>query len=145
MAVKKEVKVSSIQIPVYRVEVVAINVSGELAPPTQGVYYASTGSSLEFELNIVDESGHIQTQIDNLGLSYPPLKIPMLKIAEGGKGNIVGEVYVNATLEGGVLRGSFSAFPSSGNWQINMDRINDSLKVINANWRIEAENFIFLV
>lgn len=137
--------VSYPDIDTYEVEVVSINVSGELAPPIDGVYYASTGSSLDFELNIINENGDVQSQIDDLGLSYPPLKIPLLKVAEGGKGNVVGEAYINAQLRDGVLTGSFSAFPSSGNWQIDINRVNDALQSIRAKWRVKADKFIFLV
>lgn len=99
-------------------------------------FFVSNGSSIELEMDIEDDEGNLQAQIDGSALGYPPLVLPIVKFAESGF-SVVDEIYFESTIISGKVKAS-GKLPSSGNWKLKTSRVNLSLSSINANWEIKG-------
>ena len=120
----------------------SITINGH--PPTtkQEVYFVDIGDALVLSAYLVNEAGEIQDQIDQTALGYPPvLALPLMKYANGV---VIDEVYFKATIVDGVISSS-GDLPSKGNWKLTTERVNDSLKSIDADWEVSDAGFNFIV
>ena len=59
-------------------------------------------------------------------------------------GVVIDEVYFKATIIDGVISSS-GDLPSKGNWKLTTERVNDSLKSIDADWEVSDAGFNFIV
>ena len=116
--------------------------------PLQGlglVYYASKNAEITIVADVVDNKGGLQEEIDQTELGFPPLlKLPVNKYIGGASGQIVDEVYFNATLREGVLTAT-GEIPTSGDWKLTTDRLNKSIEALNGNFKIQRKDITFLV
>lgn len=108
----------------------------------QSMNFAAIGQSVQVTSDVVNDSGEIQTQLDQTLLGYPPiLALPVNKFADG---KVIDEIYFQTTIVNGVITATGS-FPSGGNWQLLTDRVNKSLEAIKADWAINSVNVSFIV
>jgi hypothetical protein len=128
---------------IYTTENEAITVNGN---PTQGyssVFFGKIGDAVTITMDLVNDSGEKQSQIDQTALCYPPiLALPVVKL--GSETVVIDEIY----FESSVIEGTVTAtgiIPSSGNWQLICKRVNDSLAEIGADWQIKRDNISFRV
>ena len=120
----------------------SVTVNGNATVGFQAVYFGSNGDTVNMSFDLVDDQGTLQTQLDSVALSYPPvLALHVVKIADG---NVVDEVYFATTLIDGVISVTGS-FPASGNWQMLTTRINSSLAEIGASWIIDKPDVTFRI
>lgn len=118
---------------------------GQALPGINNTYYAPVATEISVSADIVNDSGDIQTQLDQTALGYPPvLKMPVVKFAGGINGSIIDEVYFTVTLVEGVLTATGS-LPTSGDWKLLTERLNASLSTIGADWKVDRPNTTFLV
>ena len=109
------------------------------------VYYANKNTDITITADIVDKEGELQTNIDQTLLGFPPLlKLPVNKYIGGESGEVVDEVYFNATLTEGVLTAT-GKIPSSGDWKLTTERLNKSIEAIGGSFKIDRQNITFLV
>ena len=108
-------------------------------------YYAPLSTDISVSAKIVDSQGTIQTQIDQTELGFPSvLKLPVNKYLGGIDGQVIDEVYFNATLTEGVLTAT-GKIPSSGDWKLTTERLNKSIEAIGGSFKIDRQNITFLV
>ena len=118
---------------------------GEPLPGLGEVYYAAKNTEITITAEVVNGDGDIQTQIDQTALAFPPvLKLPVNKYIGGESGQVVDEVYFNATLVGGILTAT-GEIPTSGDWKLTTDRLNKSIEALNGDFKIERKNITFLI
>lgn len=128
----------------YSTQNESLTASGQPLQGLNNTYYAAVGSEIQLQADIVDGQGNVQTQIDQASLGYPPvLKMPVIKFAGGIGGTIIDEVYFTVTLAQGVLTAT-GKLPSSGDWKLLTNRLNQSLLSIGADWKISRNNTTFL-
>jgi len=109
------------------------------------VYYTDANTQVTISADIVDSDGVVQSQIDQTLLGLPPLlKLPVNKYIGGASGQIVDEVYFNATLSSGVLTAT-GIIPSSGDWKLTAERLNKSIQALGQSWQIDRQDITFLV
>lgn len=109
------------------------------------VYYANKNTDIIITADVVDNEGELQINIDQTLLGFPPLlKLPVNKYIGGESGEVVDEVYFNATLTEGVLTAT-GKIPSSGDWKLTTERLNKSIEAIGGSFKIDRQNITFLV
>lgn len=118
---------------------------GEPLPGLGDVYYANKNTEITISAEVVNSDGDIQTQIDQTALAFPPvLKLPVNKYIGGESGQVVDEVYFNATLVEGILTATGQT-PTSGDWKLTTERLNKSIEALNGDFKIERKNITFLI
>lgn len=123
----------------------SITSGGEPLQGQSSIYYAPMDADIVVAAEIVDSEGVVQTQLDQIILGFPPiLKLPINKYIGGRDGQIVDEVYFNATLADGVIT-AVGQIPESGDWKLTTDRLNLSIQAIGGEFKIDREDITFLV
>ena len=118
---------------------------GEALAGLGDVYYAAKNTEITISAEVVNGDGDIQTQIDQTALAFPPiLKLPVNKYIGGESGQVVDEVYFNATLVEGILTAT-GQMPTSGDWKLTTDRLNKSIGALNGDFKIDRKNITFLI
>lgn len=102
-----------------------------------GNYYCEPGQVIQMVGNITDENGQTVESI-NIPVT---LKMPLIRHANGRPTQ--DEIYLNVTLQNGVLTAS-GTIPWSGDWKIIIDRNNEAIQRIGANWKLQHEDITFL-
>ena len=118
---------------------------GEPLPGLGDVYYAAKNTEITISAEVVNNEGELQTQIDQTALAFPPiLKLPVNKYIGGESGQVVDEVYFNATLVEGILTAT-GEIPTSGDWKLTTERLNKSIEAVGGSFKIDRQNITFLV
>ena len=121
---------------VYTIANQVIEVNGNQIQPFAGNYYCQPGDTVQLQGNI-STNGQTVTSI-----TVPvALKLPMVRHANGHP--TTDEIYLNVTLQAGVLTAN-GQIPWSGDWKILIDRNNEALKRIGAQWKLSAQDITFL-
>ena len=102
-----------------------------------GNYYCQPGDSIQLQGNIKDANGDTVTSI-NVPVT---LKMPIVRHANGKPTD--DEEYLNVTLQNGVITATGS-IQRSGDWKILIERNNDAIERIGANWKLKNEDITFL-
>lgn len=119
-----------------------ITINGNAPITKQPVYFVANGDTISIQSDIVDDQGTLQTNIDSVSLSYPPvLVVPIMKFANK---QAIDEVYFQVSIINGVITTS-GTLPSAGNWQMTTARVNEALKAINADWQFGDASTNFIV
>lgn len=122
--------------PVYTITDQVIEVNGNQIQPFAGNFYCQPGDTIQLQGNI-SNNGQTVTAI-----TVPvTLKMPMVRHANGQP--TADEIYLNVSLQSGVLTAS-GQIPWSGDWKILIDRNNEALKRIGAQWKLFAQDITFL-
>lgn len=122
----------------YDLETTITLVGGIPAVTNDNTIFGEPNKIITFRGKIVDETGAVQTQIDQTALGWPPvLKIPVTKYVGGIRGTAVDEVYFNAEIHAGDVIVS-GKVPASGDWKILTSRANKALAVINAGFELSS-------
>jgi hypothetical protein len=110
----------------------SVKVNGEPVQKFAGNYYANSGDTIELSADIVDGAD----------ISAPvTLKMPLVRHANGQPTN--DEIYLNVTLVDGVMTAS-GKIERSGDWKILIERINEALQRIGADWKLQHDDVTFL-
>jgi hypothetical protein len=110
----------------------SVKVNGESVQKFAGNYYANSGDTIELSADIVDGAD----------ISVPvTLKMPLVRHANGQPTN--DEIYLNVTLQSGVMTAS-GKIERSGDWKILIERINEALQRIGADWKLQHDDVTFL-
>jgi hypothetical protein len=111
----------------------SVKVNGESVQKFAGNYYANSGDTIELSADIVDgESINVPVT----------LKMPLVRHANGVPTN--DEIYLNVTLVNCVMTAS-GKIERSGDWKILIERINEALQRIGADWKLQHDDVTFLV
>jgi hypothetical protein len=110
----------------------SVKVNGQTVNTFAGNYYCNSGDTIELSGNISDGED----------ISIPvTLKMPMVRHANGLPTN--DEIYLNTTLANGVMTAT-GKIERSGDWKILIDRVNESLQRIGADWKMDHNDLTFL-
>jgi hypothetical protein len=102
-----------------------------------GNYYCQPGDTIRMQGDITDVNGDIV-----VGINIPTsLKLPLVKHVNGQP--FANEIYLNVTLQNGVITAS-GTIESSGDWKILIDRTNEALARIGAEFQLASDNITFL-
>lgn len=121
---------------VYTLQNESVQVNGQPLQPFAGNYYCNSGDTIQLSGEIVD-NGVIVTSID-----VPvTLKMPLIRHANGQPTQ--DEIYLNVTLTAGVMTAS-GTIERSGDWKLIIERNNEALQRIGANWKLQHNDVTFL-
>lgn len=112
-----------------------IKVGTQLVTKTNGYYRSATSKKTVIKFDI-SANGVKRRDIDQLNLVAP-----LSKFIDGKK---VDEMYLDV----GILQGEFAitgTFSLPGRWVLDFNEVNESLKLINSDWKLSGENITFLV
>lgn len=114
-----------------------ITASGLPVQLFSGNYYCQPGDIVQMQGNVTDSNGNTVTSI-----SVPiTLKMPMVRHANGQP--TTDEIYLNVTLENGVITAT-GKIERSGDWKILIERCNEALRRIGADWKLQHSDITFL-
>lgn len=121
---------------VYTLQNESVQVNGQPLQPFAGNYYCNSGDAIQLSGEIVD-NGVIVTSVD-----VPvTLKMPLIRHANGQPTQ--DEIYLNVTLTAGVMTAS-GVIERSGDWKLIIERNNEALQRIGANWKLQHNDVTFL-
>lgn len=134
---------------VFTLQGITLSAGGKQAIPMQpGLYYAEPGDVITLNANIYAGGEH-QEQLTFLYPEGHPdvgqpsiLKLPLVRHAAGKP--VAEEIYMNATIVGGVLTATGKIPPTGGDWKIIVSRCNDALSVIKAPFKFQTEDVSFI-
>lgn len=121
---------------VYTIGNAVITADGQPLTPFAGNYYCEPGDVIQLVGNITD-SGETVTSI-NVPVT---LKMPLVRHANGQP--TTDEIYLNVTLQNGVITAT-GKIERSGDWKILIERNNEALQRIGAQFRLQAADITFL-
>lgn len=129
-------------IPDYRECYVLSNLTvtsggGDL-PHFAGNYYCEVGDIIQIKGYIVDSQGNPANDID----VSVALKMPVVRHANGVP--TTDEIYMNTTIKAGVITVT-GKIERSGDWKILIERNNEALQRIGAEFKFGADDITFLV
>lgn len=122
---------------IYTIKNKQITAHGASLQLFAGNYYCQPGDSIQMQGDITDANGDIVASI-NIPTS---LKLPLVKHVNGQP--FANEIYLNVTLQNGVITAS-GTIESSGDWKILIDRTNEALARIGAEFQLASDNITFL-
>lgn len=121
---------------VYTMQNASVIINGQPANPFVGNYYCEPNDVVQISGEIVDNGVIVET------ISVPvTLKMPLIRHANGRPTQ--DEIYLNVTLQNGVLTAT-GTIPWSGDWKIIIERNNEAIQRIGANWKLQHEDITFL-
>ncbi|WP_348731842.1 hypothetical protein [Rheinheimera texasensis] len=121
----------------YKIKNQQITANGQPVQFFAGNHYCQPGDTIQMQGEIADDAGNVQTQM-NLPIT---LKMPLIRHANGKPTQ--DEIYLNVTLQDGVLTAT-GTIPWSGDWKIIIERNNEAIQRIGANWKLQHEDITFL-
>lgn len=123
--------------PVYGISDQQVTADGDPLTLFAGNYYCEPSNVVQLVGNIVDSEGNTVTSI-----SVPvTLKMPLVRYANGQP--TTDEIYLNVTLQNGVITAT-GKIERSGDWKILIERNNEALQRIGAQFRLQAADITFL-
>jgi hypothetical protein len=123
--------------PVYTIEDRVITANGQPVQFFSGNHYCQVNDEVQLVGNISDQNGDTVT-----GITVPvTLKMPLVRHANGQP--TTDEIYLNVTLVAGVLTAT-GKIERSGDWKILIDRNNEALQRIGAQFKLAAADITFL-
>jgi hypothetical protein len=123
-------------IPAYTIADQQITANGQTLSAFAGNYYCQPGDTVQLVGNITDD-GDTVTSI-NVPVT---LKMPLVRHANGQPTQ--DEIYLNVTLLNGVITATGN-IERSGDWKILIDRNNEALHRIGAQFKLAAADITFL-
>lgn len=121
---------------VYTLQNESVTINGQPSTPFAGNYYCEPGDTVQLSGEIVDNGVIVES------INIPvTLKMPMIRHANGQPTQE--EIYLNVTLQNGVLSASGS-IPWSGDWKIIIERNNEAIQRIGAEWKLQHADLTFL-
>ncbi len=102
-----------------------------------GNYYCQPGDTVQLQGDITDSSGNTATEI-NLPVT---VKMPLVRHANGQP--TTDEIYLNVALVNGVITAT-GKIERSGDWKILIERNNEALQRIGADFKLVAGDITFL-
>lgn len=121
---------------VYTLKNESVLINGQSATPFAGNYYCEPEDTIQLSGEIVDNGVIVES------ISIPViLKMPMIRHANGQPTQE--EVYLNVTLQNGVLNAS-GKIPWSGDWKLIIERNNEAIQRIGADWKLQHSDITFL-
>lgn len=124
------------EVPTYTIADQVIEVNGNQIQPFAGSYYCQPGDSIKLQGNITDEGKTVTA------ITVPvTLKMPLIRHANSRPTQ--DEIYLNVTLQNGVLT-AIGTIPWSGDWKIIIERNNEAIQRIGANWKLQHADITFL-
>lgn len=121
----------------YTISNQQITADGQPVTFFAGNYYCEPGQVIQMVGNITDANG--QT-VESITIPVT-LKMPLIRHANGRPTQ--DEIYLNVTLQNGVLTAT-GTIPWSGDWKIIIERNNEAIQRIGANWKLQHEDITFL-
>lgn len=121
---------------IYTLQNESVTINGQPATPFAGSYYCEPNDTIQLSGEIVD-NGVI---VDSITIPVT-LKMPVIRHANGQPTQE--EIYLNVTLQNGVLTAS-GAIPWSGDWKIIIERNNEAIQRIGAQWKLQHRDITFL-
>jgi hypothetical protein len=123
--------------PAFTISDQQITADGQPVTFFAGNYYCEPGQVIQMVGNITDADGQTVASI-----TIPvTLKMPLIRHANGRPTQ--DEIYLNVTLQNGVLTAT-GTIPWSGDWKIIIERNNEAIQRIGANWKLQHEDITFL-
>lgn len=123
--------------PVYGISEQQVTADDQPLEPFVGNYYCEPGHAVQLVGNIVDSEGNTVTSI-----SVPvTLKMPLVRHANGQP--TTDEIYLNVTLQDGVITAT-GKIERSGDWKILIERNNEALQRIGAQFKLATADITFL-
>lgn len=114
-----------------------ITAGGQSLTLFAGNYYCEPGDIVQLQGNITDANGETVSSI-----TVPvTLKMPLVRHANGQP--TTDEIYLNVTLTAGVLTAT-GKIERSGDWKILIERNNEALQRIGAQFKLVASDITFL-
>lgn len=121
---------------IYTLQNEAVTINGQPATPFAGNYYCEPEDTIQLSGEIVDNGVIVES------INIPvTLKMPMIRHANGQPTQE--EVYLNVTLQNGVLN-AVGKIPWSGDWKIVIERNNEAIQRIGADWKLQHSDITFL-
>lgn len=121
---------------VYTLKNASVIINGQPVAPFVGNYYCEPNDSIQLSGEIVDNGVTVES------INIPvTLKMPLIRHANGKPTQ--DEIYLNVTLQNGVLTAS-GTIPWSGDWKIIIERNNEAIQRIGANWKLQHADITFL-
>lgn len=117
---------------VYTIANQEISANGNPLQPYAGNYYCEPGDVIQLVGNITDSDGETVTSI-NVPVT---LKMPLVRHANGQP--TTDEIYLNVTLTNGVITAT-GKIERSGDWKILIERNNEALQRIGAQFKLAAD------
>lgn len=122
---------------VYTLQNTSVTVSGQPANQFGGNYYCEPNDTIQLSGEIVDNGVIVES------INIPvTLKMPLIRHANDQPTQ--DEIYLNVTLANGVLTAS-GAITRSGDWRIIIERNNEAIRRIGAEWKLQYTDITFLV
>jgi len=120
----------------YTLQNASVTINGQPATPFAGNYYCEPDDTIQLSGEIVDNGVIVES------INIPvTLKMPMIRHANGQPTQE--EVYLNVTLQNGVLN-AVGKIPWSGDWKIIIERNNEAIQRIGADWKLQHSDITFL-
>lgn len=120
----------------YTLQNESVTINGQPLQPFAGNYYCNSGDTIQLSGEIVD-NGVIVTSID-----VPvTLKMPLIRHANGNPTQ--DEIYLSVNLQEGIMTAS-GIIERSGDWKLIIERNNEALQRIGANWKLQHNDVTFL-
>jgi hypothetical protein len=127
--------IQSYQPTFYSIIDESVSVNGLVVSKYAGNYYCNTGDMVQLQ-------GTLSNGSDTPDITVPvTLKMPLVRHANGVPTN--DEIYLNVTLVNGVMTAS-GKIERSGDWKILIERINEALQRIGADWKLQHDDVTFL-
>lgn len=121
---------------IYTLQNESVTINGQTATPFAGNYYCEPDDTIQLSGEIVDNGVIVQS------INIPvTLKMPMIRHANGQPTQE--EVYLNVTLQNGVFN-AVGKIPWSGDWKIIIERNNEAIQRIGADWKLQHSDITFL-
>lgn len=121
---------------VYTLQNESVTINGQPATPFAGNYYCEPDDTIQLQGEIVDNGVIVES------INIPvTLKMPMIRHANGQPTQE--EIYLNVTLQNGVLN-AVGKIPWSGDWKILIERNNEAIQRIGADWKLQHSDITFL-
>lgn len=124
------------KVTVYTLQNASVTINGQQVDPFAGNYYCEPNDTIQLSGEIVVNGVIVES------ISIPiTLKMPLIRHANGQPTQ--DEIYLNVTLQNGVLTAS-GTIPWSGDWKIIIERNNEAIQRIGANWKLQHADITFL-
>jgi hypothetical protein len=121
---------------IYTLQNESVTINGQPASPFAGNYYCEPGDTIQLSGEIVDNGVIVES------INIPvTLKMPLIRHANGKPTQ--DEIYLNVTLQNGELTAS-GTIPWSGDWKIIIERNNEAVQRIGAQWKLQHGDITFL-
>lgn len=122
---------------VYTLSNVSVTKNGEPLTQFAGNYYCEANDTIQLSGSITDAQGNTVTAIT------VPITVKMPLVRHANAQPTQDEIYLNVTLEDGVMTAT-GKIERSGDWKILIERVNEALKRIGGEWKIQHPDVTFL-